>query len=87
MRTSLRGVRPRCYAFARLNVCDITNDMNIKMMKICTPCTRGAKGLVADFHVFDSSIGKFRPVRGKILEKDPEDGHFGYNACRCVIPS
>ena len=36
--------------------------------------------LVPDFTVCDQ--GQYRPVTGKILEKDPEDGYFSFNACR-----
>ena len=42
-----------------------------------------AKGLVADFDVYEN--GKYRPVVGQVLEKDPGDGQFGYNACRYHI--
>ena len=36
--------------------------------------------LVPDFTVYDQ--GHYRPVRGMILEKDPGDGFFFFNACR-----
>ena len=36
--------------------------------------------LVPDFTVYDH--GQYRPVTGKILEKDPGDGYFFFNACR-----
>ena len=39
-------------------------------------------GLVPDFTVYDQGQNKYRPVTGKILEKDPEDGYFSFNACR-----
>lgn len=41
----------------------------------------GSKGLVADFHVYDTDINKYRPVKGFILEKF-EDADYGFNACR-----
>ena len=40
-------------------------------------------GLLADFLVYDHSQKKYRPSKGKILERD-SDGDFGYNACRYV---
>ena len=36
--------------------------------------------LVPDFTVYDQ--GQYRPVKGMILEKDPGDGYYFFNACR-----
>ncbi|KAL0041273.1 hypothetical protein WJX77_010658 [Trebouxia sp. C0004] len=38
-------------------------------------------GLLADFLVYNKSEKRFKPSKGKILERD-SDGDFGYNACR-----
>ena len=40
-------------------------------------------GLLADFLVYDHSEDKYKPAKGKILERE-SDGDFGYNACRWV---
>ncbi|KAL0043281.1 hypothetical protein WJX79_000224 [Trebouxia sp. C0005] len=38
-------------------------------------------GLLADFLVYNKSEKRYKPSKGKILERD-SDGDFGYNACR-----
>ena len=40
-------------------------------------------GLLADFLVYNKSEKRYKPSKGKILERD-SDGDFGYNACRLV---
>ena len=40
-------------------------------------------GLLADFLVYNKSEKRYKPSKGKILERD-SDGDFGYNACRFV---
>lgn len=40
-------------------------------------------GLLADFLVYDHSQKRYKPPKGRILERD-SDGDFGYNACRFV---
>ena len=38
-------------------------------------------GLLADFLVYNKSEKRYKPSKGKILERE-RDGDFGYNACR-----
>ncbi len=41
-------------------------------------------GLLADFLVYNKSEKRYKPSKGKILER-VSDGDFGYNACRQVL--
>ena len=38
-------------------------------------------GLLADFLVYNKSEKRYKPSKGKVLERE-RDGDFGYNACR-----